>query len=95
MCWVQEANGIMIQGGIAEVHTLRGKNLAASEFSDCPSVFFFSFGSFPVPGIVREKGITELSLPAVFPGQRKDEGKFLHQIVANIPQLNPAVPMAW
>lgn len=66
MCWVQEANGIMIQGGIAEVHTLRGKNLAASEFSDCPSVFFFSFGSFPVPGIVREKGITELSLPAQF-----------------------------
>lgn len=82
MCWVQEANGIMIQGGIAELHTPSGKNQAASEFSDCPSVFFFSFGSFPVPGIVREKGITKLSLPA----ERKDEGN---------PQLNPAVPMAW
>lgn len=72
MCWVQEANGIMIQGGTAEVHTLRGKNLAASEFSDGPSVFFFSFGSFPVPGIVREKGITELSLPAQF---SRDKGR--------------------
>lgn len=39
---------------------------APSEFSDFPPVFIFPFESFPVPGIVREKGITKLPLPAEF-----------------------------